>query len=240
MPADIINKHWPTFILCGRPAGRNGCTSLNSGKVIVDAEAATADNPTGTFRAGASLEVMESEGRMSRAARQSGAKVAAAITAARNRAVNRGEDPDEAEKDIRQKLSNKKVPNTDGDTTTPKKVQIIMKRASPVQLARSAKLNATLKRKLEQLEHKESKRNKLLTQGLDLHDPKIYALDDEIKGIEIFIDKCHEELDHIDVEDCFTTRDDTGPSPTNRTPRTPAVIPRSSTGARSSSSNARS
>jgi len=102
MPADIINKHWPTFILCGRPAGRNGCTSLNSGKVIVDAEAATADNPTGTFRAGASLEVMESEGRMSRAARQSGANVAAAITAARNRAVNRGEDPDEAEKDIRQ------------------------------------------------------------------------------------------------------------------------------------------
>ena len=125
---------------------------------------------------------MESEGRMSRAARQSGAKVAAAITAARNRAVNRGEDPDEAEKGIRQKLSNKKVPNTDGDTTTPKEVQIIMKRASPVQLARSAKLNATLKRKLEQLEHKESKRNKLLTQGLDLHDPKIYALDDEIKG----------------------------------------------------------
>jgi len=101
--------------------------------------------------------------------------------------------PDEAEKDIRQKLSNKKVPNTDGDTTTPKKVQIIMKRASPVQLARSAKLNATLKRKLEQLEHKESKKNKLLTQGLDLHDPKIYALDDEIKGIEIFIDQCHEE-----------------------------------------------
>jgi len=101
MPADIINKHWPTFILCGRPAGRNGCTSLNSGKVIVDAEAATADNPTGTFRAGASLEVMESEGRMSRAARQSGAKVAAAITAARNRAVNRGEDPDEAEKGIK-------------------------------------------------------------------------------------------------------------------------------------------
>jgi hypothetical protein len=31
MPAEIINKHWPTFILCGRPAGRNGCTSLNSG-----------------------------------------------------------------------------------------------------------------------------------------------------------------------------------------------------------------
>jgi hypothetical protein len=31
MPAEIINKHWPTFILCSRPAGRNGCTSLNSG-----------------------------------------------------------------------------------------------------------------------------------------------------------------------------------------------------------------
>ena len=89
-------------------------------------KAATADNPTGTFRAGASLEVLESEGRMSRAARQSGAKVAAAITAARNRAVNRGEDPDEAENDIRQKLSNKKVPNIGGDTTTPKKVEITM------------------------------------------------------------------------------------------------------------------
>ena len=138
--------------MCGRPAGRNGCTSLNSGKAIVDAEAATADNPTGTFWAGASLEVMEAEGRTSRAGRQSGAKVAAAITAARNRAVSRGEDPDEAEKDIRQKMSNKKVPNTGGDTTTPKKVEIIMKRPSPVHLARSAKLNATLKRKLEQRE----------------------------------------------------------------------------------------
>ena len=131
------------------------------------------------------------------------------------------------------------MPNTDGDTTTPKKVQIIMKRASPVQLARSAKLNATLKRKLEQLKHKESKRNKLLTQGIDLHDQKINALDEEIKGIETFIGKCYAELDHIDVEDCFTTRNDTRPSPTNRTPRIPAVISKSSAGARSSNSNGR-
>ena len=55
-----------TFLLTGRPAGREGAASMQSGKCFLDAEAATDFNPTGTYKVGASLQIGKDRGLLSR------------------------------------------------------------------------------------------------------------------------------------------------------------------------------
>jgi len=65
-PVNYVHPTILTFLLMGRPAGCEGAASMQSGKCILDAEKATSTNPTGTYKVGASLEILKSRGFLSR------------------------------------------------------------------------------------------------------------------------------------------------------------------------------
>ena len=60
-----------TFLLMGRPAGREGAISFQSGKEFLDDEAPTPANRTGTYKVGESLQILQDRGVLSRARKKS-------------------------------------------------------------------------------------------------------------------------------------------------------------------------
>ena len=49
----------------GRPAGREGAATIQSSKAVMDTETPKASNPTGAYRVGASLQILQEQGKLS-------------------------------------------------------------------------------------------------------------------------------------------------------------------------------
>ena len=83
-----------TFLLMGRPAGREGAISFQSGKAFLDAEAPTPANPTGTYKVGASLQILQDRGVLSRAEKRALTRCEKEVTKAREKATSTGRNVD--------------------------------------------------------------------------------------------------------------------------------------------------
>jgi len=53
------------FHLMGRPVGREGAATMQSSKAVMEAETPNSSNPTGAYRVGASLQILQEQGKLS-------------------------------------------------------------------------------------------------------------------------------------------------------------------------------
>ena len=106
-PANYVHPVMLTFLLMGRPAGREGAASMQSGKCILDAEAPSSANPTGTYKVGASLQILKERGYLSRQQKRALDRCEKAVTGARAKAAAGGRNADQAERHVREKHEEK-------------------------------------------------------------------------------------------------------------------------------------